>query len=235
MCEMIIPKSIHYCWFGKSKKPKLMRQCIASWEKMCPDYEIIEWNENNFDISICKYVKTAYEQKKWAYVSDYVRFYVLNRFGGIYMDTDVQVVKPLDSLLKSKFVGFAHNDVVATGLIMATTPDDWLCKKIINDMNTEEFIWQDPLRIFSIGKRVTGIFVENGLVLNGKQQEIEGYIIYPSFYFNPTGGDMRGRVDDRAYSIHHYAATWFPLDKRIKNTIKRFLGRDLVNMIKGNK
>lgn len=228
----IIPKKIHYCWFGRNKKSKLIRKCIASWKKQCPDYEIIEWNEDNFDINICEYVKEAYKQKKWAFVSDYVRFYALKKYGGIYMDTDVQLLKPIDELLGTKFVGFAHDDVVATGLIMATTKDDWLCRRIVEEMNNEQFEWQDPLQMFSIGKRTTGIFVEKGLVLNGQLQTVDDYTVYPDYYFNPTKGDMRAKVDERAFSIHHYAASWFPKGARFRNTIKRFLGHGVMNRYK---
>ena len=108
--EIIIPKVIHYCWFGRNPKSSLIKKCIKSWKEKCPDYEIVEWNETNFDINCCEYVKQAYEQKKWAYVSDYARFYILNKYGGIYVDTDVQFLKPLDDLLSTKFLGFARKD-----------------------------------------------------------------------------------------------------------------------------
>ena len=95
----MIPKIIHYCWFGRNPKPKLALKCIKSWKKYCPDYEIIEWNEDSFDIeSAPLYVRQAYEAKKWAFVTDYVRLYAMTKFGGIYMDTDVEVIKPLDCI-----------------------------------------------------------------------------------------------------------------------------------------
>lgn len=224
----MIPKKIHYCWFGNNKKSKLILKCIESWKKYCPDYEIIEWNESNFNISCCEYVKSAYEQKKWAYVSDYARFYVLNKYGGIYLDTDVQLLKPLDELITiGKFAGFAKDDIVNTGLIMATEKDDWLCKNILESYANEQFVWNDdPSKILAVGRRVTRILVENNLKCNGQQQNIKDYTIYPAYYFNPTNGDMHKKVDKRAYSIHHYAATWFPTNLRIRNTIRRFIGHD---------
>ena len=96
-----------------------MQKCIKSWRKFCPDFEIIEWNENNFDINICQYVKEAYDNKKWAFVSDYARFYVLNRFGGVYVDTDVELIKPIDNFLQNNFTAFESCSAVATGLIFA--------------------------------------------------------------------------------------------------------------------
>lgn len=227
--EAMIPRKIHYCWFGYNKKSSLIKKCIKSWHAICADYEIIEWNESNFDINCCDYVKQAYEQKKWAYVSDYARFKVLNEQGGIYVDTDVQLIKSVDDLLYTKFVGFAHDDIVNTGLIMATTMDDWLCKEVLKSYEGEDFQWEDPSKILAIGRRVTRILVNNGLILDGKKQIVKDYTIYPEYYFNPTGGDMRGKVDDRAYSIHHYAATWFPPRARVRNTIRRFLGHRIVD------
>lgn len=225
----IISKTIHYCWFGKNPKSKLLKKCIRSWRTHCPDYQIIEWNEDNFNINCCGYVRMAYEQKKWAYVSDYARFWILNQYGGIYMDTDVELLKPLDPLLCTKFAGFAHDDIVATGLILAATPDDWLCQEVLKSYEDEKFIWTDPDKILAIGRRVTRILVENGLICNGKQQEVKDYTIYPAVYFNPTKGDMYVKVDERAYSIHHYTATWFPKWARIKNTVRRFLGHKIMN------
>lgn len=223
----MIPKKIHYCWFGNNKKSKLIIKCIESWKKYCPDYEIIEWNENNFNINCCEYVKDAYNQKKWAYVSDYARFYVLNKYGGVYLDTDVQLLKPIDKLLlNGKFAGFAKEDIVATGLIMATEKGDWLCNEVLDSYINERFIWEDPSKILAIGRRVTSILKKNGLICNGELQKVKDYTIYPSYYFNPTNGDMNVKIDERAYSVHHYAATWFPRGLRIRNTIRRFIGQD---------
>ena len=95
----MIPKTIHYCWFGRNKKSPLIEMCIDSWKKYCPNYGIKEWNEDNFDINQCQFVKEAYATKKWAFVSDYARLYILKEHGGIYMDTDVEVIKPLDRFL----------------------------------------------------------------------------------------------------------------------------------------
>ena len=107
---MSIPKIIHYCWFGGGPKPKLAQKCIASWKKYCPDFEILEWNEGNFDVSTAPlYVRQAYEAGRWAFVTDYVRLKALTELGGVYMDTDVEVVKPLEPFLQQEaFAGFEH-------------------------------------------------------------------------------------------------------------------------------
>ena len=110
-----IPKIIHYCWFGRGEKPEIVKRCINSWKENLKDYEIIEWNENNFDININNYVKEAYENKKYAFVSDYVRVYALYNMGGIYFDTDVEVFKSLDEFLQEdSFWGFEEKDYIAT-------------------------------------------------------------------------------------------------------------------------
>lgn len=221
----MIPKIIHYCWFGENEKSPLIKRCIESWKIFCPDYEIKEWNESNFDVNCNAYVKKAYEMKKWAFVADYARFYVLYQYGGVYLDTDVQLVKNIDELrLKGKFAGFGNDEIVSTGLILATEKNDWLCKKVMDTYIGEEFVWDDPSKILAIGRRVTRILIDSGLKPNGQMQMVQDYTIYPKYYFNPTDGDIRGKVDERAYSIHHYAATWFSPKDKFKNTLRRFVG-----------
>ncbi len=113
----MIPKTIHYCWFGRNPKPKLAKKCIASWKKYCPDYEIIEWNEDSFDVEQYPYAKFCLENKKYAFLSDFVRLVVIAKKGGIYFDTDVEVIKKLDGLLDyDAFYGFENDSYVASGL-----------------------------------------------------------------------------------------------------------------------
>lgn len=139
----MIPKKIHYIWLGGNKKSKLIEKCIASWKKYCPDYEIIEWNENNFDIGSNKYLKEAYEAKKWAFASDYIRLYVLYTEGGIYMDTDVEVLKPLDRFLECKaFSGFERKDAIPTG-IMACEKGNEIFKELLSYYTDKSFYNED--------------------------------------------------------------------------------------------
>ena len=125
-------KTIHYCWFGRGDKPEKIKKCMASWSRICPDYKIVEWNEDNFDINICPYVKQAYEAKKYAFVSDYARFYALNKFGGVYLDTDVELLKDITPLLNSNFLGFESDTSVNSGLIMCAEADNELCKAMLD-------------------------------------------------------------------------------------------------------
>lgn len=230
----MIPKVIHYCWFGGNEKSQLIKNCMKSWREYCPDYKIVEWNEGNFDIQINAYVEEAYRLKKWAYVSDYVRFYVLYNNGGIYLDTDVQLLKPIDTLVeKGNFDGFANDRIVNTGLIMCCEKGDWLCKEVLDSYRGEAFVWNDdPSKMFAIGRRVTSILKLHGLAEDGTLQNIGNYTIYPKYYFNPTDGDMNVKIDERAFSVHHFAATWFPLSKKIKNSIRRFIGHRRMEQLK---
>ena len=139
----MIPKKIHYCWFGRGEKNKLYLSCIESWKKHFPDFEIIEWNEDNFDVNCNDYVREAYESKKYAFVTDYVRLYVLYNYGGIYMDTDVEVLKPLDPFLEHPaFSGFENNDSVPTGIMAARKKNKWI-KDLLNEYNDLKFIKED--------------------------------------------------------------------------------------------
>ena len=139
----MIPKIIHYCWFGGNPLPEDAQKCIASWKKYCPDYEIREWNEENFDIQSNDYVKEAYEAKKFAFVTDYVRLYALIAYGGIYMDTDVEVVKSLDAFLKHKaFSGFESSNSIPTRL-MASEKDYPLFKTLMDDYENRHFLKED--------------------------------------------------------------------------------------------
>ena len=231
-------KTINYCWFGGNKKPAIIEKCIKSWEKYCSDYKIVEWNESNFDITCCKYVKEAYDNKKYAFVSDYARFYVLNKYGGVYLDTDVELLKPLDIFLTNNFVGFENANSVATGLIMACEKDNELCKYMIEQYNKDRFILEDgTLNLKTVCVRVTDYFVKKGLVLEDRTQNINGYIIYNSSYFNPKNNDASVvELKENTVSIHHYAATWTTKNERFRgkvyNVLCRLFGKNFAEKIR---
>ena len=214
----MIPKVIHYCWFGRGEKSKLMKKCIKSWHKYCPDYEIIEWNEDNFDINSNTFLKQAYECKKWAFVSDYVRLYVLYNYGGIYMDTDVELLKSFDVFLNDNaFIGFERADRLGSGIIGVNKGNEiikeWLEHyselAYINDGK----ITKEPNVIF-----MTELFKEKGLTLNNKQQQVAGFKIYPRTYFCPVAVDERYRDFTKdTYAVHHFTSSW-----RTKEEMKKF-------------
>ena len=220
----MIPKTIHYCWFGYSEKPKLAKKCIDSWKRFCPNYEIIEWNENNFDVNMNAYTKMCYEQRKYAFLSDYVRLIVVNEHGGIYFDTDVEVVKSFDDLLGNKgFWGFENNEYVASGLGFGSEKNN----PIIEDMISEYDQVLDGMH-GTIGCPIlnTKALEKNGLQKNGKFQTIKGNIILPSDYLNPYD-DPTGRLikTKNTYSIHWYGKSWMSKKRIIRSKITQKIHR----------
>ena len=225
----MIPKKIHYCWFGRNPKPKLARKCIASWRKFCPDYEIIEWNEDNFDINTNGYTRMCYEQKKYAFLSDYVRLVVVAEHGGVYFDTDVEVVRPVDDLLKhSAFFGFEDNSHVNTGVGFGSEARGEIVLAML-----EEY---EPL--LSGDKGVVGCpilntqaLVKHGLILNGIQQSAGDAVIYPTDWFNPYD-DPTGRLNQTSntHSIHWYSKSWMSkgavLRSKLTKPLHRIFGVD---------
>ena len=214
---MPIPKKIHYCWFGKNPKPKLAEKCIASWKKYCPDYEITEWNEDNFDISQAPlYVRQAYDAKKWAFVTDYVRLYAMVGQGGIYMDTDVEVVKPLDPFLKhSAFSGFEDARRIPTG-IMACQPGFLLFEQLLHYYDDASFLNEDGnLNMTTNVDIITGMCLERGFVPNNKFQELEGFAIYPRDVFCPVDNvTMKLHRTPDTHTIHWFAGSWFSPEQK---------------------
>jgi len=220
----VIPKTIHYCWFGGGPLPELEQKCITSWKRFCPDYEIIEWNESNFDFSCCAYAKEAYEVKKWAFVADYVRLKVMIEYGGIYMDTDVEVVKPLDVFLKEKaFSGFEEEEYVSTA-IMACEKNFALFDAFLKRYDKRHFLNADGTYDFTTNVvEITNFLLEHGLLLNNREQAIEGLTIYPKDYFSPKNHKTKKiECTDNTYAIHHFAGSWLTPShwKRFKNQIK---------------
>lgn len=206
----MIPKTIHYCWFGRGEKPELAIKCIESWKKYCPDYTLVEWNEDNFDVSSNLYVKQAYEAKKYAFVSDYVRLYALYHQGGVYMDTDVMLLKGLDDYLHhAAFCGFEDRKSVSTGL-MASQKEHGLMKEFLDYYGRTEFLHPDGTYDLTTNvKTITDILLGKGLCPNGHLQTVEGYTIYPQNIFSPE----HSRLDDGAYmadtvAIHYFAGSW---------------------------
>ena len=221
----MIPKIIHYCWFGNNPLPDDAKVCIASWKKYCPDYEIIEWNENNFDLEQNQYVKEAYEEKKWAFITDYVRLYVLYNYGGIYMDTDVEVLKNLDVFLHNKgFSGFEDYDRVPTG-IMASEKNNNFIGNQLKYYNNKHFVVDGKHDMKTNVETITEYCLEHGLILNNTKQQIDDFVFYPKDYFCPKNCQtLKITITENTYTIHHFAGSWTTKNTRIKKIIKKILG-----------
>ncbi len=206
----MIPKIIHYCWFGGNPLPDLALKCIESWKKYLPDYEIIRWDETNFDINICDYVKEAYDAKKWAFVTDYVRLFAMYNYGGIYMDTDVEVVKNLDSfLLHEAFSGFESNKDIPTG-IMACKKEFPLFKVFLDNYSDRHFVLKDGKYDLTTNvETITAICKNYNFAQNNMLQNIEGFVLYPNDYFCPKDWKT-GLIErtDNTYTIHHFSGSW---------------------------
>ncbi|MBE6824277.1 MAG: glycosyl transferase [Ruminococcaceae bacterium] len=206
----MIPKKIHYCWFGRGQKSELILKCIESWKKYCPDYEIIEWNEDNLDVNATLYTKQAYENKKWAFVSDYARLYALYNEGGVYFDTDVEVLKPIDEFLKNKsFTGFEVKDSPVTA-VMGACAGDSVIKMLLDYYDGAKFINDDgTMNMVTNTHIITEDFIKNGVKLNGKLQTIKNMTIYPQIVFCPNNfSRIFNKPSKKSYTIHHFDQSW---------------------------
>ncbi len=208
---MSIPKIIHYCWFGGKPKPELAQKCIQSWKKFCPDYEIMEWNEENFDISTAPvYVRQAHSVGRWAFVTDYVRLKALTEMGGIYMDTDVEVIRPLDPFLHHQgFAGFENISRVQTGLL-ACEKGFPLFREFMAHYDTATFLLPDGSHDITTNVEVlTKLCEKYGFQPNNKYQVVEGFAIYPTEVFCPVDYDTEKLHKTRkTVVIHWFAASW---------------------------
>ncbi|MBR4897859.1 MAG: glycosyl transferase [Prevotella sp.] len=228
-----IPKVIHYCWFGGNPLPDLANKCIASWRKYLPDYEIKEWNESNFDVYQAPYIAEAYKLKKYAHVSDYARFWILYHFGGIYFDTDVEVIRPLDDIIaRGSFLGFEcqegtpldnPNGNLNPGLGVAVPPNHSFFGIMLDFYNHHHFVRWNGKNSGNITHKVTRfIDYDHKEVLDGGIVKVNGLYIYPIEYFCPLNyytGQMG--ITDNTRTIHHYMASWVKKQSRLQGLIER--------------
>lgn len=241
----MIPKKIHYCWFGRNPLPGSAQKCIASWRRYLPDYEIIEWNEDNFDIDSIPYIRQAYETKKYAFVSDYARFKILYEHGGLYFDTDVEVIRPMDMIVsRGPFMGFeidAGGDrefgAVAPGLCLGAEVGMPLYKSILDYYTVLNFVLPDGS--YNITDAVVNIttreLVKAGLEDRPGIQNAGGVTVYPAEYFNPFD-DATGRLRKtvNTYTIHWYSKTWLnvsPARQWLGRMAHRVLGVNFLSRI----
>lgn len=221
----MIPKIIHYCWFGPQKIPAKEQSYIDGWEKLFPDYQIMFWTEQTFDIeNSVPYVKQAYEAKKYAFVSDYVRMFALCRYGGIYFDTDVEVIKPMEEFLNNKFfIGFENKTMLGTGII-GSEPNVWILNEMLEYYNAHDFLDSKGLPDTTTNVQIlVNIMLKHGFVKENKKQVIKGLHIYERDYFNPKKLDDKEdafRTTERSVTIHHMAGSWLTERERRRGTSK---------------
>ena len=224
----LIPKVIHYCWFGNGQMTEKERRCIASWKKICPDYEIKCWNEENYDMSKNQYMQQAYENKKWSFVSDYARLDIIYNYGGIYLDTDVELIRPLDALLGDEgFIGFETKDYVATGLGFGACKQHPIIGEMLDMYKNLEFISADgTFNMVPCPKYNTKVLENHGLKKNNTLQIIDGIKVYPKEYFCPKDY-YSGKIQltENTYSIHHYTASWKTTNQKIRYYVNKVFRR----------
>lgn len=237
-----IPKVIHYCWFGGKPLPALAKKCIASWKKYLPDYEIKRWDETNFDVNIIPYSKEAYEAKKYAFVSDYARFWILYNYGGIYFDTDVEVIKPLDDIIAAgPFMGCQNKYDpakptihlgVAPGLGIGAFPFMPIYHELLSIYDNLHFKYDDgSLNLKTIVTYTTEILISHGLVNSPDIQHVASVYIYPWDYFCPMSPALVLQLTPNSRTIHLFSATWERPSVKLRKKIKRILGYKIVKNI----
>ncbi|MGN1326902.1 MAG: glycosyltransferase, partial [Clostridia bacterium] len=224
-------KKIHYCWFGGKKLPKEVEQCIATWKKFLPDYEIKEWNESNFDINTCTFVKEAYKNKKWAFVSDYVRIYALYQEGGIYFDTDMKIIKDVSNIVdKEMFLGYEDSGYVGTAVIGVKEKNNKYIKEILEYYNKIDhfdadiiYNYANPVIITRILKKYDSRTDKNGIRIFD-----DNVYIYPREYFYPLSYNYAERVyTENTCMVHLFSATWTDKGERRTIGIYRKFGPDV--------
>ena len=233
---MSVPKVIYYCWFGRGKMPSLAIKCIESWKKYCPQYEIVCINEENFDISQNKYAKEAYDAGKWAFVSDFARLKVLFQNGGIYLDTDVELLKPLDDLIiDSGFMGFDDNGLVSTGLGFGCEKGNELVGALLKDYDDIPFVLPNgSYDTTPCPARNTKTIVNLGMDIDNKNQVFMGIEMLPEDYLCPikyyTGKKI---ITKNTYSIHHFCASWTTPTAKRTLFLKRIVGLKMYDKLYG--
>lgn len=231
----MIPKVLHYCWFGGNPLPREVRQCINSWKKFCPDYEICCWDESNFDISIHPFIKDAYDNKAWAFVSDYARLWVIWNHGGIYLDTDVEIKRTPDFLLEhAAFFGTQQVDkLVNTGLCFGAEAGHPVIKAMLEEYDGIVF---DPEKKTEFACPIlnTRALESFGYRFSTVPKEFDaGICVYPPQYFDPLSpGESENLLCKDTVSVHHYSASWQSASKRWRRRVIRLIGEERIHIIK---
>ena len=224
----MIPTIIHYCWFGGKPLPSDVLKCIETWKKYCPDYEIKRWDESNFDVNSHPFMKAAYEAQAWAFVSDYARLKVVYDNGGIYLDTDVELLKKLDFLLENQcYIGIQQSESLCnTGLGFGAEKASPVVLKMMECYDSISFLDQEK-STFACPWLNDKVIRSYGPVKNDEITYLEKVTVYPSCFFDPLStGNTKNLLCDKTISIHHYAASWTTRNSRLKRKFIRTLGEE---------
>lgn len=215
-----IPKTIHYCWFGGNAIPAHLQKCIDSWKKFCPDYEIIRWDESNYDLSKNKYMLQAYENRKYGFVPDYARLDIIHQHGGIYLDTDVELIRSLDELLPYEcYCGFEDKHYIALGLGFGAAKGNPLIQKMMETYENLDFVKDGVLNLTASPVYQTKIMQDEGFLLNGEYQEKNGTAVLPPDAFAPGGSLLLpDEITKHTFSVHHYDASWVDNADKVKQS-----------------
>jgi mannosyltransferase OCH1-like enzyme len=233
----MIPRVIHYIWFGNRPKIRKIEKCINSWKRFCPDYKIIEWNETNFDVNSHPFAKEAYEAGNYAFVSDVARLMILYEYGGIYVDADVEILKSIDELLNNNaFIGIETNEYVNSGQMFGTVKNNPLIKEHLEQYDNLSFKKCEDITEITCPKLLTKLLIDKGFKTDGSEQIIEGLHIFPQDYFNPfdsrTGKMLK---TENSYSVHWSAHSWVSQSRFGRNFVRichRLFGINCFNWIK---
>lgn len=228
-----IPKKLHYCWFGNNPKGEIFDRCLKSWKKYAPNFEIYEWNESNSDLSSApKYVQDALREKKWAFVSDYIRMAVLDKIGGVYVDTDMELVKDISPLLSNQaFLGFENSEHI-NNAIMGAVSNHPFVKKTIRWYEENNERTPTPIVITSIFEKIV-----SPQKIEEKEQEIEGVHIYPHITFYPYDKDQikkfsYDKLTTKTYAVHFWNYSWgHPLNRFFKQVGIYNFGKKIVEVL----
>lgn len=234
MKENRIPKTIHYCWFGGKPLPADVEKCIRTWKKICPDYEIKRWDESNVPIEEFPFAKAAYDAKAWAFVSDFVRLKVIYEHGGIYLDTDVEVVKSLDPMLKySCFLARQQSGEVNTGLGFGAEKGNSVIQAMLSEYEKTTFE-QEKMEELACPILNTNVLKEQGFTKTAEPELLNNVMVLSPEYMDPysSGSQVANLFCDKTISIHHYSATWTSGSQRTKRKIARLIGEDKILWIK---
>jgi hypothetical protein len=246
----MIPKILHYCWFGGNSYPPIVEKCINGWQEKLPDYKIIKWDETNVPIASFQFMKEAYQQKKYAFVSDHARYWVLSQYGGVFLDTDVEIIKSFNPLLSSDscFFGFAKHVkknvyYVNPGLIIGSTKNNNFIREVLEHYNSISFLDEsgNPDLNKTSPVILTDLLMSRGLHIQDEIQTLTDDItIYPTEYFDPINPrsiiSKQIKITNQTYAIHHGAASWVPRKDKLKRIIsilcRNILGDLLVNKLR---